>query len=100
MDEPNDIQKLLDPTKPERKWNMFLPCDMLPNRCLACKLQDDGIIQGAKISDDAAVIATKTLIDELLSFQEVQFRRAEEFDDGIKARDNRCNTCADQVLAV
>jgi hypothetical protein len=63
-------------------------------------LQDDSIFQDAKISSNAAVVATKTLIDELLSFEEAQFRRPEELDDGIKTHDNRHNACANQIVAV
>ena len=69
MDKPHGVEKLFNPTKPERKRNLFLlPCKVLPNRCLARKLQDDGIFQDAKISNDAAVVVTKALIDDLLPF--------------------------------
>jgi hypothetical protein len=72
MDETNDIEKLFNPAKPERKrgWAL-LPCKVLPNGCLARKLQNDGVFQGAKISNNATVVPTKALIDKLLSFQEV-----------------------------
>jgi hypothetical protein len=63
-------------------------------------MQDDGIFQDAKISNDAAVVATKPLIDELLPFQEVRLRRPAELDDGIKTRDNCRDTCANQILGV
>ena len=38
MDKPYSIKKLFNLTKPKRKWNLFLPYNVLPNRYLARKL--------------------------------------------------------------
>jgi len=46
------------------------------------------------------MVATKTLIDELLPFEEVRFRRPTKLDDSIKTRDNRCDAYANYILAV
>lgn len=98
MDKPNGIEKLFHPTKLQSKWDLFLlPIEVLPNRRMACKLQDDGIFEGAIIANDAAVIVTQTLIDELLSFQKVRLRRLTEFDDSVKTCDHRRDTRANQI---
>jgi hypothetical protein len=98
MDKPNGIEDLFHPTKLQSKWSLFLlPSEVLPNRCLACKLQDDGVFHGAKISNDAAVIMTKTLINELFPFQEVRSRRVAEFDDSVKTCDHGSDTHANQI---
>jgi len=63
MNETNGIEDLFDPAKPERKWNWFLlPCQVLPDRRLTRKLQDDGTVEGAEISNNTVVDRTETLV--------------------------------------
>lgn len=100
MNKLHGIEKLLDPTKLKREWDLFLVCDVLPDRCPACKLQYNSIFQDAKISNDAAVVTTKALIDQLLPFKELQLGRPKELDDGIETRDNCGDACANHVLVV
>jgi hypothetical protein len=91
---------LLDPTKSNRKQNLFLSYKLLPSGCLARKLQDDNIIQGTKISNDASMVTTKKLIDVFLPFEGVQSQRPAELEDSIRRATFRYHTCARYVFAL
>ena len=70
MDESDSIEKLFDPT---RMRNWFVISNILPDICLARKLQNDRIFQKAIVLNNTAMVATKTLIDVFLPFEEVRF---------------------------
>jgi len=53
-----------------------------------------------RISNNAVVVATETLIDEFLPFQEMQLRRPEKLDYSIKTCNNCRCACADQIFAI